>query len=238
MVGDIVARRSRRPDRSRADLLDLLLAAQDPHTGEPLEAEEVRDQCATMIFAGFETTARLMFWASYLLTLDQSEQSRIRAEIAAFPAEQIETLDDLENWPRLRLTLLEALRLYPPVPLLVREPIAEDEICGESVRPGEQIYVAPWVLHRHRRHWDRPTAFMPERFEGQAAPWTAGGAYIPFGSGPRICIGAVFALAEAQIMLATLLRRWTLSIPDGRTVLPVGRLTIQPNKPPRFRLGQ
>ena len=236
-VDDLVAARRRaRPDAAHRDLLDLLLAARDPETGSPLGPDEVRDQAATMIFAGYETTARLLFWATYLLTLDQAEQSRLRAEIAAFPPERVATLDDLGHWPRLRLVLLEALRLYPPVPLLVREPIENDVVMGEPVRRGVQVYIAPWVLHRHRRHWQHPTAFMPDRFAGLASPWTAGGAYLPFGAGPRICIGAVFAVAEAQIMLAALLRRYKLTFIDDRPVLPVGRLTTQPSHAPLFAL--
>lgn len=232
------ARRANPAVGTHSDLLDLLLAARDPATATPLAPDEVRDQCATMIFAGFETTARLMFWASYLLTLAPAEQDHIRAEVTAFPPERVTTLADLDNWPRLRSTLLEALRLYPPVPLLVREPIKADVILDEPVAPGTQVYIAPWVLHRHRKHWPNPIAFDPVRFAGQATPWTSGGAYLPFGAGPRICIGAVFALAEAQIMLATLLRRHTLSLDDPRPVLPVGRLTIQPSHSPAFTIAR
>jgi cytochrome P450 len=99
-----------------------------------------------------------------------------------------------------------------------------------------QVYIVPWVLHRHRKQWEHPTAFLPDRFSGQSAPWASGGAYLPFGAGPRICIGAVFALAEAQIILATVLQRYAISTVDTRPVLPVGRLTIQPSHEPRFAL--
>jgi cytochrome P450 len=236
-VDALVAARRRAPyDAIHRDLLDLLIAVHDPETGESLAADEVRDQCASMIFAGYETTARLLFWASYLLTLDHGEQARLRAEVAAFPPERVATLDDLGHWPRLRLVLLETLRLYPPVPILVREPIEDDVIVGEPVRRGVQVYVAPWVLHRHRKHWQHPTAFLPDRFAGQSSPWASGGAYLPFGAGPRICIGAVFALSEAQIMLATVLERYTLAIESRRPVMPVGRLTIQPSHAPMFKL--
>lgn len=237
VVDAVVAERRRveRGDRHR-DLLDLLLAARDGETGEPLLDSEVRDQCATMIFAGYETTARLMFWASYLLSLDTWEQDRVREEVTAYPVERIGSLDDLDNWPRLRNVLLEALRLYPSVPLLVREALEDDVIAGEPIRRGVQAYVVPWVMHRHRTHWSQPTSFMPDRFDGQASPWTAGGAYLPFGAGPRICIGARFALAEAQIVLATLLRRFRLADGGTRPVLPVGRLTIQPDHAPGFAI--
>ena len=235
-VDAIVATRRAAPhDTGHRDLLDLLIA-RDPETGEQLAAEEIRDQCATMIFGGYETTARLLFWASYLLTLDQGEQARLRAEVTAFPPERVSTLEDLGHWPRLRLVLLEALRLYPPAPILVCEPIEDDVIMGEPVRRGTQVYVVPWVLHRHRKHWQHPTAFMPDRFAGQPSPWISGGAYLPFGAGPRICIGAAFALAEAQIMLATVLHRYTLAIDGKRPVLPVGQLTILPSYAPMFRV--
>ena len=232
----VAARRAAPPETDHRDLLDLLIAARDPETGESLAADEIRDQCATMIFAGYETTARLLFWTSYLLTLDHDAQAQLRAEVAAFPPERVTRLEDLGHWPRLRLVLLEALRLYPPAPILVREPIDDDVIMGEPVRRGIQVYVAPWVLHRHRKHWQQPTAFMPDRFAGQSSPWTSGGAYLPFGAGPRICIGAAFALAEAQIMLATLLQRYAITIADRRPVMPVGRLTILASHTPMFNL--
>ena len=236
-VDELVAARRKAPhEAGHRDLLDLLIAVRDPESGEALSNDEIRDQCATMIFAGYETTARLLFWASYLLTLDPAEQSRLRAEVAAFPPERVTGLDDLNHWPRLRLVLLEAMRLYPPAPILVREPVEDDLILGEPVRRGVQVYIAPWVLHRHRKYWQHPTAFMPDRFAGQSSPWTSGGAYMPFGAGPRICIGAAFALFEAQIVLATILHRFTFAIEDERPVLPVGRLTIQPSYAPMFRL--
>ena len=236
-VDEVVTARKRTPRTgAHRDLLDMLLAARDPETGEPLSSEEVRDQCATMIFGGFETTARLLFWAAYLLTLDRSEQERLREEVTAFPPDRVATLNDLSNWPRLRMVLLETMRLYPPVPHLIRRPVEKDEIGGEPVAPGTQVWVSPWVMHRHRAHWPNPTAFMPERFAGLPSPWTSNGAYLPFGAGPRICIGATFAMAEAQIVMATVLTRFRLSLDDDRPVMPVGRLTIEPSRAPMFRL--
>ena len=236
-VDEVVAQRSQsRHDGQHRDLLDLLLAARNVETGEALSATEVRDQCATFIFGGFETTARLLFWASYLLTLDLAEQEQLRTEVAAFSPERLSSLDDLANWPRLRMTLLETLRLYPPVPHLVREPVADDEIMGEPVKARSQIWISPWVMHRHRKFWEQPTAFLPERFAGKASPWTTIGAYLPFGAGPRICIGATFAMAEAHIVMATLLRRYRIIRADLRPVLPVARVTIEPSFTPMFQL--
>jgi cytochrome P450 len=236
-VDEVVAQRSQScHDGGHRDLLDLLLAARNVETGEALSSTEVRDQCATFIFGGFETTARLLFWASYLLSLDLVEQERLRTEVAAFSPERLSSLDDLANWPRSRMTLIETLRLYPPVAHLVREPLADDEIMGELVKVGSQIWISPWVMHRHRKFWEQPTAFMPERFAGKASPWSTIGAYLPFGAGPRICMGATFAMAEAHIMMAMLLRHYRIIRADSRPVLPVARVTIEPSFTPMFRL--
>jgi cytochrome P450 len=236
-IDQIISRRRASPAKAgHRDLLDLLLSLRDAETGETLSDAEIRDQCATMFFAGSETTARLMFWGSYLLAMDSEEQASVREEIAAFPPERINGLDDLQNWQRLRNVLLEALRLYPPVPHIVRDAIGPDDICGESIGADTQVWISPWVMHRHRRFWDRPTAFLPGRFAGKTAPWTQTPAYIPFGFGPRICIGLSFALSEAQMVMAQLLSRYTISLPDVRPVLPVGRITIEPSYEPLFLL--
>lgn len=220
----------------RGDLLELLLSARDPQTGEGLSDADIRDQCATMLAAGFETTSRLLFWTSYLLSLDQVEQARIRDEVTAFPVDRVAAMDDLANWPRLRQALLEAMRLYPPVAYIVRKALADDVIAGQAVKAGSEIWISPWVLHRHRKFWDRPTAFMPDRFAGKPSPWTSLDAYLPFGAGPRICIGAAFAMTEAQIILAGLLSRYRLRVEGSRPVLPVFRLATVPDHEAWFGL--
>ncbi len=219
----------------RRDLLGLLLEARDAETGDGLSDAEIGDQLATMLFAGFETTSRLLFWAAYLLALDQAEQAAVREEVSRFTPDRVSRLDDLQNWPRLRLVLLETLRLYPPAPNIVREVLEADEVGGEPVRPGDQIWISPWVMHRHRRLWSQPTAFVPQRFEGQPSPWT-GGAFMPFGGGPRICIGASFAMAEAQIVMATLIHRYSFSLADVRPVMPVAIMTMGASRRPMFRM--
>lgn len=235
-IDAIVAARRANPATDRfGDMLDHLLALRDAETGEALADVEVRDQCATMFFAGSETTARLMFWASYLLTLDRDEQARVQAEIAARPPDQIRTLKDLDHWPRLKNVLYEALRLYPPLPHIMREAIGPDRIADFDVAPRNQIWMSAWVMHRHRKYWDNPTAFMPDRFAGKSAPWVQIPGYVPFGFGPRICIGLNFALAEAQIVLAHLLQRYGLST-GPRPVMPVGRVTTEPDHEPKFGL--
>ncbi len=236
-IAAIVAQRKAEPKAAdHRDLLDLLLQLKDVDTGEMLSDDEIRDQSATMCFAGSETTARLMFWAVYLLTLDREEQQRLSSEITAFPPDDVRTLEDLANWPRLRNVLLETLRLYPPVPHIIRQANGPDTISGMSVAANDQIWASAWIMHRHRKFWQNPTAFMPDRFAGKSAPWVQTSGYIPFGVGPRICIGLHFALSEAQIVLAHLLARYRITVVGTRPVMPVGRVTIEPDYEPMFRL--
>jgi cytochrome P450 len=235
-IDDMIAERRRRgPTDHPIDLLDLLLAARDPETGTALDDADIRDQCSTMLAAGFETTARLLFWACYLLSLDTTEQERVRAEVIAAPLGQTPSMDDLRRWPAVREVLLETLRLYPPAPLMVRQAVARDTILGIDVKPGTLVYISPWLIGRHRKYWDQSAAFVPSRFRDKPMPWTSG-TFMPFGGGPRICIGAAFAMAEAEIMLAALLSRYRISLADTKPVLPVGRGFLMPSYAPLFRL--
>jgi cytochrome P450 len=232
-VETIIAERRAAPSHG-GDLLDRLLAARDEN-GKPLDDREIRDQCGTMLVAGFETTSRLLFWATYLLALDQTAQARVRAEVTAFPPQRVETLDDLKAWPLLRSVLMEALRLYPPAPLIAREAVEADDILGRAVAPGANIIISPWLIHRHKRLWDRPDAFLPDRFIDQPHPWGMD-AFIPFGAGPRVCIGASFAMGEAQLILASLLSRFQVETVSSRPVLPKASVTLGPDHEPDFAL--
>jgi cytochrome P450 len=233
-VDGVVAARRAEPARSDPDLLDQLLVARDA-SGLPIDPEEIRSQVATFIAAGFETTARLMFWTAYLLALDPAEQARVRQELQAAP-EQPTSLDDLARWPRLRCVLQETLRLYPTAPVIARLALADDVIAGEQVRAGEQVTVSPWVIHRHHRLWDDPATFRPARFEGKPQAHLQGGAYLPFSLGPRVCIGASFAMAEATVLLAALLNRYQLSLESDRPAMPIANASIRPDHAPVFRL--
>jgi cytochrome P450 len=230
-----------RRDRERAqgqpsDLLDLLLQSSDPDSGSSMTDAEIRDQVSTFIGAGFETTARVLFWTVYLLTLDKAEQARLREEVRAFPPDRLQSLADLQNWPRLRAVLLESMRLYPPAPLYTRVAMAEDEVCGRRVEPGTLVMISPWLIHRHKLLWDRPEAFIPDRFEGKAQDYLTNGSYIPFGAGPRICIGATFSLTEASLILAMLLERFDMDLDDDRKITPVSIITTMPDIEPWFRV--
>jgi cytochrome P450 len=227
-----------RPDlaHGRGDLLGLLLSAKDPDTGTGLTDIEIRDQCATFLAAGFETTSRLLFWAAYLLSLDQNEQNAVRAEVQGLAPSQAKSMADTQAWPKLKCALYEALRLYPPAAYIAREAIGDDKIGDEPIKAGTSLWISPWLLHRHKAFWDQPTAFMPERFLGMASPFTSLPAFIPFGAGPRICIGAAFAMTEAQIILGSLLKAYRVTLINRSPVMPVSRITVVPDYEPWFRL--
>lgn len=233
-VDALIEERRTNPHPDIRDMLDRLLAARN-EDGSPLPDREIRDQCSSMLAAGFETTSRLLFWAAYLLALDPETQGRVRAEVLAFPVERVTNLDDLKHWPLLRSVLFETLRLYPSAPMIARQALMADEVLGRAVVPGCMITISPWVMHRHRKLWDAPTAFRPERFIDQTHPWSIE-AFIPFGAGPRVCIGAGFAMAEAQIVLASLLARFEVAMASERPVTPKASITLGPDHEPAFIL--
>lgn len=214
------------------DLLDLLLAARDPDTGAPFPPDTLRDQVATLIIAGHETTAVALFWTLHLLADSPGWQSRIAAEAAPLALSPDTAADDLAHLPATRAATSEALRLYPPAFATVRQANTADHLPdgahGTPVRPNDLLMVAPWVLHRHHAFWPNPTAFDPARFLPTAPP-PPRAAYLPFGTGPRTCIGAQFATTELILVTARLLRDFTLSRPDPRPAIPVGRITTQPD---------
>lgn len=221
------------PDRPR-DLFDLLDAAHDPQTGAGFSHAQLRDEVATMILAGHETTAVTLFWASYVAAALPEQQERLAAEAAGA---DLDDAPDPAALPSIRAHVNEVLRLYPPAFLIVREARGADEVAGVRVTPGTVISIAPWVLHRHRRHWTSPDAFDPGRFAPDA-PLSDRFVYLPFGAGPRICIGMQFALTEAVLVLARLLRSFRLEVIGGHGVRPRGLVTTQPDRPVYFALTQ
>jgi cytochrome P450 len=213
------------------DLFDLMVAARDPETGEAFSEPQLGDQVATMILAGHETTATALFWALYLLALDPQTQDELAAEVRTQPAGPL----DVERLKLTRAVVDETLRLYPPAFLIVREAIGPDVVAGTKVGPHDAMLIAPWLLHRHEKLWDQPDAFIPARFLPGAPPPDRF-AYLPFGVGPRICIGAHFALVEATLALATIIGRFRIELADTIPVLPIGVVTTQPDRSPPFRI--
>jgi cytochrome P450 len=208
------------------DLLDLLMAGSDPESGRQMTTAELRDNLLTFIVAGHETTALTLSWALYLCAFDPAVQAAAREEARAVLDDRSATVSDLARLPQVRRIVDEALRMYPPAAFLSRTAMAADELCGREVRPGDTVILPIYALHRHRLLWDDPDDFRPDRFaDPKAVPRFQ---YLPFGDGPRICIGASFALQEAVIVLATLLARFRFTPIPGKDPKPVMILTLRP----------
>lgn len=214
------------------DLFDLMDAARDPETGESFTDAQLGDQVATMILAGHETTATALFWSLYLLALDPETQGRVAAEVESA---SVEGGLELERLKFTRAVIDETMRLYPPAFLIARAATAPDSVAGLPVNKRDVILIAPWLLHRHERLWSDPDAFVPSRFMAPAPPPDRF-AYLPFGVGPRVCIGAHFALVEATLALARLIGAFRVGLVDHEPVLPIGVVTTQPDRSPQFRI--
>lgn len=226
--------REAQPETPR-DLFDLLRAARDPETGEAFSASQLRDQLATLLLAGHETTAVTLFWSLTLLAQDPQEQTRLAEEVRGLAIEPDAAMAILPRLVRTRAVVSEALRLYPPAATIAREAIGPDRLGDLDLPKRSLVMIAPWVLHRHRKFWRDPDAFDPSRFMPDA-PAVPRFAYLPFGAGPRICVGAQFALTEAVLVLAMLLQRFGFALDDARPILPVAIVTTQPDHPAQFRL--
>jgi cytochrome P450 len=216
------------------DLFDLLLAARDPETGAGFSREQLRDQAATTILAGHETTAVTLFWSLVLLSGAPEEQECVAAEADGVEVTPDNAMDVMPRLVRTRAVINETLRLYPPAFTMARMAIAADRAGKIDIPRGAILMIAPWVLHRHRRLWRDPDAFDPSRFM-PGAPQPPRFAFLPFGAGPRVCVGAQFALAEATLVLAMLVRAFRVTLDEP--VMPVAIVTTQPDHPPVFRLS-
>ncbi len=219
--------RAKRGHDGTPDLLDLLLEGVDPKTKRQMNTAELRDNLLTFIVAGHETTALTLSWSLYLMGFDQDAQDMARAEAQSVLKGRAATGDDVENLPFVRQIIDEALRLYPPAGIISRTAQKADTLGGREIRPGDTVMIPIYALGRHEQLWDDPNAFKPERFEDRKSIDRY--AYLPFGDGPRICIGASFALQEAVIILATLLSRFKFTAVKGKDPEPVMILTLRPN---------
>ncbi|GAC1549805.1 MAG: cytochrome P450 [Beijerinckiaceae bacterium] len=230
-VDDIVAaRRKTLADPKQAvpnDLLTLLLKAQDPETGTGLSEAEIGANIITFIGAGHETTANALTWSLYLLSQAPDWRARLEAEAdREIGAGSAETL--AERLVETRAVLEEAMRLYPPAATLSRAALGPDILVGRRIRRGMTVVISPFIVHRHRLLWRDPELFMPERFLGSARDEIDRFAYIPFGAGPRVCVGASFALQEAALVLAHLMQAFRFEHVETHEIRPVQRVTLRP----------
>jgi cytochrome P450 len=226
-IDRLLAERGRGGEGQPKDLLARLLAARDEETGSGMTAEEIRNQVITIFMAGHETTALALTWTWYLLSQHPAAQAKLEAELAAVLGGRLPRYEDLATLCYTRMVLEESMRLYPPAHTLSRAAIGNDEVLGRRIPAGAQILIVPWLLHRNPKLWDRPGVFEPERFAPEQASSRHRFAYIPFGAGPRICIGAAFAMAEAMLLLATIAQRYRLRLKPGFPVEPQGLITLR-----------
>lgn len=228
VVDDLVARR-RRAGGDTDDLLALLLAARDAETGAALDDRQLRDEAITLLLAGHETTANALSWAWYLLATHPDAERRLATELAAVLGGRTPTTDDLPRLPYTRMVVEETLRLYPPAWVFTRRALGDDRLGPYRIPAGATVAISPYVTHRRPDLWPRPAAFAPERFAaGDGAAPRPRYAYLPFGGGPRQCIGNAFALTELQLVLATIARRYRLRLAPGQRVEPQALVTLRP----------
>lgn len=229
-IDEIISARRKRlakdPADAPRDVLTLLLESLDPETRDRMSEVEVRANVLTFIAAGHETTALSLAWSLYLLSQSPHWCDRLVGEAESERDAPIE--ERSERLKETRSVIEEALRLYPPIAALTRVAIEADVICGQPVSRGTMIVIAPYVLHRHRLLWTRPDYFDPARFLGSAREQIDRFAFLPFSAGPRSCIGLAFALQEATLVLATVLRNFTFELAPGHRVWPLLKVTLRP----------
>ncbi|MBV1867002.1 MAG: cytochrome P450 [Marinosulfonomonas sp.] len=227
LIGNLTAERAGQIAQGSApdDLATKIMTTPDPETGQVFDTGEMIDQVAIFFLAGHETSASALSWALYLLALYPEAQDRVADEAAG-----LSDTPDFSELSKLRFTrdvFRETLRLYPPVPMMVREATGAENFRDRDIAKGAQLVISPWHLHRHERLWDEPNAFDPDRFSTAAGKASAQSAYIPFSAGARVCTGAGFAMMEGTLLLALLVRSARFSTVPGKTPVPVAHLTVR-----------
>jgi cytochrome P450 len=227
-----VARRVLAKARGRGgdELLQRLATARDPATGEVMPDALIVDNVVTFLIAGHETTSQALTWTLYLLALFPQWQETVRQEIRSVAASNAIGRDELAKLPLLDATFQEAMRLYPPAPVLMRRTIAPVTLGGMELGVGTTITIPVYIVHRHRRLWRDPLKFDPSRFAAEVKAARHRCAYMPFGAGPRTCVGGTFAMVEGKTMLATLLDRASFALPEGERPTPFARITLRPKE--------
>jgi cytochrome P450 len=232
----IATARAARDAAARPTLLGMLLEAKDADTGEGLSDGELRNEVITLFLAGHETTALLLTWGFTLLGRHPEVVARIRAEAEATLQGREPEADDLPRMPYLRQVIDEILRLRSPTWTVARDVQAEDVLLGHRVRAGEVVLPCSYLTHRHPGFWDDPERFVPDRFATEPSKHRAQWSYFPFSLGPRMCIGNVFALVEAQIVLSMFLQRANFEL-AGPVPEPTAQITLRPKGPVNLSLA-
>lgn len=217
----------RRSGEDRGDLLSMLLMAQDDD-GQGMDDKQVRDECVTIVLAGHETTANALTWTLYLLSQNPDVEAKLHAEVDAVLAGRSPQLDDLKQLKYTEQVIKEGMRLYPPAWSVGRQAMEPVTLGGYELPAGGSAIIPTYVVHRDPRWWDDPEAFKPERFSPENEANINKRAYLPFGGGPRICIGNSFAMMEAVLILASIVQRYQLRLKPGHVVEPEPLVTMRP----------
>ncbi len=227
-LGQLIDRHVERGGAEFNDIATAVMAARDGPDGASFTREELIDQLGVFFLAGHETTASALTWAFFILSQQPAVVARMRAEIATVAGDGPIDIDQVKQLVFTRNVFRETLRLYPPLTFIPRVAAEATQIGPYSVKRGAMIMIAPWTIHRHRSYWRNPHAFDPDRFSPEREQELAPGAYLPFGMGPRICVGAAFATTESALILARLIRRFDFTVDAPGAVRPVARLTTRP----------
>jgi cytochrome P450 len=226
-VDHVISERRRHPS-DRADLLSMMMTARDEETGETMTDEQLRVEVTTFLLAGQETTALALTWTWYLLSQHLDVRERVDREIDAALDGRPPEYGDLANLPYARMVIDEALRIYPPAWGFSRQALADDELGGFHLPRGWLVFIIPYVLHRQAAFWPDPDEFDPDRFLPERSADRQKFTYLPFGAGPRQCIGNHFALLEAHVILATLAQRFRPRLVAGQRVETWPLITLRP----------
>ena len=224
---DLIAKRKKQPVEN--DLVSLLIGARDPKTGEGLSPREQRDNLIGFFIAGHETTALTLTWALYLIGMHRPTAERIREEVSAVCPEGNISYEQMAELKFTQAVIDETMRLYPPAPMLNRLCHEDTVVSGREIKAGDTFLLCNYVMHRTERLWDNPLAFDPDRFLRDPSLKAKGAPYMPFGAGPRICVGAAFATMEAVMSLARLVRDYDVVVPGDCYPKPLMTVTLRPD---------
>jgi cytochrome P450 len=227
-VEEIIATRQNNAD-AHQDLLAMLMKSNDADTRKSMTPRQLRDEIITLLIAGHETVASSLTWTWYLLSKHPAVRQRLHSDLTTMLGGRSPLAEDLESLNYLRATINEALRLYPPAWIITRKAIDGDEVSGFPISPGTLIILSPYTIHRHPGYWQQPEGFDPERFMIEPTLKPPRYAYIPFGGGPRLCIGNEFALMESALVMAVIIPRFRLDLLPGREIRVEPLVTLRPH---------
>jgi cytochrome P450 len=231
----VIEKRKRSPEVHH-DLLSMMMASKDETTGEMMNPKQLRDEVMTMFLAGYDTSANVLGWAWYLLLKNPEALAKARAEIDSVVGDSEPTVEHLMSLPYLHRALQETMRLYPPVFTYSRSVLKDDEILGYRIPAGSIVAVVPYMMHHHPAYWHDPERFDPDRFTDEASAGRHRFLYIPFGAGPRGCIGREFAMVELTLTLVMALQRYELALVPGQRVGTKANITLCPDPGVRVTL--